>query len=269
MLNGLYDTHMHTPLCRHAIGEPTEYAQTAFDRGLAGIIFTCHNPVANWGAGSRMQLEELERYVEIVLAAADEWRGRLDVCLGLESDFAPGMESYLEQLHQRAPFRYILGSVHPALPQYKERFYTGNDLEFQSLYFEHLALAAESGLFSCISHPDLVKNEFPETWNVLSILPVIERALDRIAKTGIAMELNTSGINKKVPEMNPGPVILHEISLRGIPVVIGSDSHRPERVGASFREASSILHQAGFASSSVVLDGTLHRFPLEASAAIG
>ncbi len=38
----LYETHMHTPLCRHAKGEPEEYALMAEQRGLRGIVVTCH-----------------------------------------------------------------------------------------------------------------------------------------------------------------------------------------------------------------------------------
>jgi hypothetical protein len=41
-----YDSHMHTPLCKHAWGEPEEYAQQALKAGLKGIIFTCHCPDA-------------------------------------------------------------------------------------------------------------------------------------------------------------------------------------------------------------------------------
>ena len=43
----LYETHMHTPLCKHARGEPEAYAAVAEQRGLKGIIVTCHNPTDN------------------------------------------------------------------------------------------------------------------------------------------------------------------------------------------------------------------------------
>ena len=41
----LYESHCHTPLCKHAFGEPEEYAAMALRRGLKGIIFTCHCPL--------------------------------------------------------------------------------------------------------------------------------------------------------------------------------------------------------------------------------
>ena len=237
---------MHTPLCKHAAGEPEEYAETAERRGLRGVIFTCHNPVPNWSPQVRMEENEFETYLSMVENARVKMLGRVEVLLGLESDYAPGMEAYLEKLHQRAPFNYILGSVHCQLGEYRERYYKGDPLEFQRTYFTHLADAAETGLFDCISHPDLVKNLFPRTWSVHAVLDSIRTNLDRIAKSGIAMELNTSGLQKSIEEMNPGPVILNEMFRRNIPVVIGSDSHVPRRVGDDFEMACDQLTQAGY-----------------------
>jgi histidinol-phosphatase (PHP family) len=246
----LFDSHMHTPLCKHAVGEPEEYSKVAEARNLRGVIFTCHNPVPDWGEHVRMAEAEFDTYVAMVERCRQAMAGRVEVLLGLESDFAPGMEAYLERLHKRAPFNYILGSLHPQLAEYKERYYRGDATGYMRGYFHHLTLAAQSGLFDCLSHPDLIKNLFPSKWNVQVMLDEIRTQLDAIAKTGIAMELNTSGLQKAVQEMNPGPEILREMNLRGIPVVIGSDSHMPERVGADFGKALALLESAGYSDVS-------------------
>jgi hypothetical protein len=65
------------------------------------------------------------------------------------------------------------------------------------------------------------------------------------------MELNTSGLHKRIPEMLPGPVILAEIAAHGIPMVLGSDSHDPGRVGADFERALDLLEAAGHRTVSV------------------
>ena len=39
------DYHMHTPLCRHATGEPVEYAKHAVAIGLDEIGFSDHSPM--------------------------------------------------------------------------------------------------------------------------------------------------------------------------------------------------------------------------------
>ena len=243
----LYDSHMHTPLCNHAVGMPREYAQVAHTRGLAGIIITCHNPIPDgYSANVRMQMHEMDVYVSMVEDARREWQTRLDVRLGIECDYAPGMEPWLEKFIPTAPFEYVLGSVHPQVAEYRERYFGGDEFAYQKTYFEHLALAAESGLFDALAHPDLVKNEAPCEWQFPRIAEDIQRALDRIAASGVAMELNTSGRLKRIPEINPSPTILRMMSERNIPVVLGSDAHVPSRAGDYFEDALHLLKISGY-----------------------
>src|SRR5687767_14025189 len=115
----LYESHMHRPLCKHAHGEPEEYAAVAQARGLAGIIVTCHNPsIDGFSPRVRMSEAQFDDYVQMVNRAAQAWAGRVDVRLGLECDFLPGMEAALEKQLQLAEFHHILGSVHPQLAEY-------------------------------------------------------------------------------------------------------------------------------------------------------
>jgi histidinol-phosphatase (PHP family) len=98
-------------------------------------------------------------------------------------------------------------------------------------------------------------------------MPHIQRQLDRIAKTGAAMELNTSGLLKSIPEMNPAPQILREMAARGIPVVIGSDAHVPERVGDKWHEALNLLSGCGFQKVSFFVDRTRRDVEIEVAKA--
>ena len=268
----LYDMHMHTPLCKHARGEPEEYAEVAQQRGLKGIIFTCHNPTDGWAGDNvgrewsrhvRMSTAELDDYVKMVERARAVWAGRVDVRVGLECDYIPGMELWIEELLGKVEFHHVLGSVHPQIADYKERFFDGDIIAFQQLYFEHLAMAAETGLFDTLSHPDLVKNIMPTEWNPDQIMDDICRSLDRIAAAGTAMELNTSGLNKTFPEMNPGTTILAEMYRRNIPVVVNSDSHDPYRVGAAFEDAFDMLGAVGYTHTNIVLDRKRRALPLD------
>jgi histidinol-phosphatase (PHP family) len=251
----LYETHMHTPLCKHAKGEPEEYAAVAEKRGLKGIIVTCHNPVIDgWATRYRMGLGEFSDYVRLVERARQKWKGRVDVRLGMESDYYPGAEAWLAELHQKAEFNHILGSVHSLLPEYKQRYFNGSLHGFYRTHFDHLAQAAETGLFDTLAHPDLVKIMEPQAWNVDDLLDDIRRSLDRIAATGTAMELNTSGLNKPLAEMHPSATILAEMRARDIPVVVGADAHEPGRVAANFEDALTMLKEAGYSQVSIFLN---------------
>jgi histidinol-phosphatase (PHP family) len=259
----LYESHCHTPLCKHAIGTPSEYAAVAEQRGLKGIIITCHGPLPDGlGLEHRMSPEQFDHYVDIVARTREEFAGRVDVRLGLESDYYPGVEAWAEKLHARVPLHHVLGSVHMQVSFYKARFYTGDAFAYQKQYFEHIAESAETGLFDTLAHPDLVKNEAPAEWKFDRIQPYIERALDRIARTGVAMELNTSGLHKALPEMNPGPRMLTMMRERGIPVVIGADAHRPIRVGDRYAQALRLLDELGFTTVSYFLDRRRHELPI-------
>ena len=144
----------NTPYCSDATGEPEEYAQVAEKRNLRGVIFTCHNPVPNWGAQVRMAESEFDTYLALVARCRQAMAGRVEVLLGLESDFVPGMEPHLERLHRRAPFNYILGSLHPQLAEYKERI-------IAALSIAAASDARRAEIFDCLSHPDFDQKSFP------------------------------------------------------------------------------------------------------------
>lgn len=262
----LYESHMHTPLCKHASGYPEDYAAVAEQRGLRGIIVTCHNPTNDgWTPHVRMSIDEFDDYVAMVDRARQSWAGRIDIRLGLESDYLPGVEPWLEELHRKVAFHYILGSVHAALPAYQERYLNGDFLAFQCTYFEHLVMAAETGLFDALAHPDLVKIVEPAEWKLERVMDTIRHALDRIAKTGIAMELNTSGLLKKLPEMSPGRSMLEEMYQRNIPVVLGADAHQPGRVADHYDEALDVLIEIGYTKVSIFLNRTRQDLDIHAA----
>jgi histidinol-phosphatase (PHP family) len=124
-------------------------------------------------------------------------------------------------------------------------------------------MAAESGLFDTLAHPDLVKNVAPKEWHLERVLLVIRQALDRIAATGVAMELNTSGLLKAIPEMNPGLEILQEMQQRNIPVVIGADAHVPERVADNYDTALDMLKNAGYSEINFFLERKRQPVPID------
>ena len=81
------------------------------------------------------------------------------------------------------------------------------------------------------------------------------------------MELNTSGLRKKLPEMNPCPDMLRAMRARDIPVVMGADAHSPERVAACFEEALDGLAAAGYEQVSIFLERERRELPIAAARA--
>jgi histidinol-phosphatase (PHP family) len=247
-INTLFDSHIHTPLCKHAKGSPLEYAQAALERGLAGIVITDHMPMPAWfDAPWRMALSELDRYLEWVLEAKAAMQGRLEVRIGLEADFHPGTERFVEKVLGRYPWDYVMGSVHYLgawgfdNPDFKEE-YEWRDLE--GIYRDYYALvvqAAQTGLFDAIGHLDLPK-KFGHAQPAPSLaIP----ALEAIASADMALDYNTAGLRKPIAEIYPAVGLCRVAAQLGIPFVLGSDAHAPAEVGYAFEEAVQTLEGVG------------------------
>ena len=262
----LYESHCHTPLCRHAVGEPEDYARAALQLNLAGINITCHGPTPReWG--HCMKSFEWPQYLEICARARENFAGRIDVKTGIECDFLPSLTQYWRDFLPRYQLSHVLGSVHPQVEEYRRMYWNGDAFDYQKTYFKLLAQAAQTGLFDTLSHPDLVKNTVADDWNIERILPWIEKSLDAIAATGTAMELNTSGLNKKIREMNPAPEILRAMNQRKIRVVLGADAHVPERVAADFEDALALLKKCGYDEISFFVDRKRRDVSIDAATA--
>lgn len=244
---------MHTPLCRHAVGEPVEYAAHAVKLGLKEIGMSDHSPMERddfdeW----RMRFDQLDEYVEKVRLAQKQFP-QLSIKLALEVDYIPGYESWIEKLAARHPWDYFIGSVHYVSdswdldnPQKLSEWKKRDPFEVWTAYFERLTMAAESQLFDILGHADLCKKFcFVPTQDCTHLY---RRLLEAAATNDVAIEINTAGLRKDCKEMYPSPAILDIASELGVPLTFGSDAHAPGEVGMSFQDAIELAKNAGFKS---------------------
>ncbi len=259
----LYDSHVHSPFCGHTVGAVESFAWKAWRRNLKGLIFTCHNPMPdNYSPSTRMAEKDLPRYIQMVAGLREDFGKILDIRLGLECDFFPGFEDFLKEQVKAQPYDYIIGSVHPFFPEYRTRYKGKTPRETQETYFDLLAQAAESGIYDCLAHPDLIKCVTPNDWAFEDLQDPIRACLDRVAAAGIALELNTSGLYKQYPEVNPGAGFLAEMKDRDIPVVLGSDAHQPERLADFFEGALELLQEIGYEDVSYFIERERRTVPI-------
>jgi histidinol-phosphatase (PHP family) len=248
------DYHMHTPLCRHATGEPTEYAAHAVALGLSEIGFSDHSPMArddfdHW----RMFDHQLDDYVERVQQARRDHPG-LIIRLGLEVDYLPGQEDWIRRLAARYPWDYLIGSVHYIAqdwaiddPSQLSRWKQHDPFEVWSLYFNTLAQAAAARLFDIIGHADLPKKFGIRPEQDCS--PLYDIFLQAVQNAGVAIELNTAGLRKDCREIYPAQALLERACQRHVPITFGSDAHAPGEVGMDFPAAVAWARTAGYRES--------------------
>lgn len=246
----ILDYHMHTPLCKHAVGQPEEYARRAVERGIDEIGFSDHNPMPPWyDPNFRMEAGEYPRYIEMV-ERCRRAVPQLPIKLGLESDFHPGTEDFVRDVIRTYDFDYIIGSVHYLgtwgfdNPDNAHRFKERDTYEVYAEYYDLVAELARSGLYDIVGHPDVVKKfgYRPDR----DYEPLERRALEAIAAAGMALDVNTSGLRRPANEIYPSPRILKAAREMGIGITFGSDAHEPRHVGEAFDRAVALVKSAGY-----------------------
>jgi histidinol-phosphatase (PHP family) len=251
----IVDCHMHTPLCKHASGEPEEYVESAVRKGVDLITFTCHIPMANpdYNENVRMCAEELPTYTAMIEQAAVHGRRLgVEVLCGIEAEFYPdsGDMQQMEETLNSYPFDFVLGSIHHQVPIYRRRAedHGFNDAQRIEDFFNQIAAAARSGRYDSISHPDVIKTHGGVKWfNPAEHEEAIRQALRAARESNTCIEVNSSGFHAPpAHRLYPDPLILQWAFEEGNRLTLGSDAHSPNRVGGGFEAVIPMLRQIGF-----------------------
>ncbi|KAA1177113.1 histidinol-phosphatase HisJ [Paenibacillus sp. FSL R5-0475] len=254
------DYHTHHERCGHAVGKLEEYVQRGIQLGLQQLGLSDHLPLihvdpASYYPEMAMPMAELPRYVEECLTLKERYRGVIDLRVGLEADYIEGYEDQIREILSPYPWDYLIGSVHFLgewdITDYRQvDGWEGKDeLEVYRLYYDAVKKSALSGLYDIIGHMDVIKRfgYGPQTPEGKAEVRMLElETLKVIADSGIAMELNASGLTKPCAEMFPAEHLLQEAFKLGIPLTLGSDAHDPAKLGDGLQEARSMLWHTGF-----------------------
>lgn len=250
-----FDLHTHHDRCGHAEGTIRDYIDSAAAQGLQVIGISDHSPYfaeseeQPW-PGIAMAKSEFARYVSEVLKLKEEYSGRIEVLLGVESDFFPEHIDTYKKIYEQYPFDYIIGSVHKTdgISIFnKNRWKKLNDAEKlrqKELYYDLIRQSAHSGMFQILGHIDAMKAYYPEFSGIQTA--AIEETLRIIGQNKMAIEINTSGKMKDCGGWYPANEILERALHYGVSVTFGSDAHVPGRVGDEFEEVKSLLKSIGY-----------------------
>ena len=245
----MIDYHIHSRLCRHGEGEVYHYVEAALAKGVREIGFSEHIPIPELDDPTgRMVIEDWAIYVQDVFNAQAAYP-ELTIRFGIEADFLPAHQPFIEKFVQSFPFDYVIGSVHFVEDwdfsnlDLRRRLHEFGEQRLWQRYYESIAQAAATGLYDIIGHFDLPKRlgiAMPP-----ALADVRDRALAAIKENGLALDINTSGL-RKADDIYPAPEILSQAFALGIPITLGSDAHHPDEVAADFEPTVRRLKQIGY-----------------------
>ncbi len=251
-MNGLMDLHSHTTRCRHATGSMDAYVQRALALGLSDFGFSDHSHWMLHDSLKRyaMQADELDDYVADVQRLQAEYNSAgeqpFNIRLGMEMDFIPSRVGLAREVQRRHDWDYVIGSVHNIgfeKLQEAEMYTRWNIDDVCELYFHQVGMMVRERFCDIIGHFDLPKKMGSRPAS--GLLRYVEPLIPDLLASGIAVEINTSGLDNPAQEFMPGWEIIEALAAAGVPLTLGSDAHTPQQVGRHFAEALAGLRRLG------------------------
>ena len=238
--------HTHTWRCNHAEGNEKQYVENALKAGLEVLGFADHTPyifAGDYYSGFRMAMEQLPGYVDTVLMLREEYAGRIEIPLGLETEFYPRhFEELLSRLRDY-PMDYLILGQHFVGNEY-DAPYNGLASRDESLlrqYVRQSCDAMNTGLFTYFAHPDLIHYTGDE-----KIFRHHMRDICREANScGMPLEFNLLGLAGG--RHYPARAFWEMAAEEGCTVILGRDAHSPEALldEKTEKRALEILHSLG------------------------
>ncbi len=267
----LADYHTHTPLCHHAQGEPEAYIDQAIASGLAEYGISDHAPQSpepfdDW----RMLEADLPEYFAWIERARSHAGPNLPIRAGLECDWLPDCQSWINHLSAAYDWDYLIGSIHYLgdkwdfdNPKWLGRWAETDVDEIWTVYWKEYTAMAQSGLFDFLGHPDLIK-KFAYTPKG-DLRRFYDPVIEAIAESKVAIELNTAGFHKPCAEQYPSAEFLKLAAEAQIPITLSSDAHAPGEVARDFDKGLQLIKEAGFTKLSRFEKRTRSEIPIKQS----
>lgn len=251
------DLHMHS---NYSDGTDTieNLVKSAIEKGLTTISITDHMPLP-FNPWYSVSMDELQSYRDEIDRMQTLYGDKLTILKGLEIEYMPQISDWIESIVDMG-WDYLIASVHCFLidnshymvneneKQFNktlDKVFKGDIRAFCSQYYHFVQQAVSTGWCHSVGHLDVIKkynysNQYFDEQS-LWYQKLIEETLDVIKACKLKMEMNTAGFIHPVGKAYPSPWIIKAAIKKGIPIVLGSDSHSPKTLGQYFAQARDLL----------------------------
>lgn len=259
----LADYHVHTEYSDDSVYPMESVVTDAIGLGLNEICFTDHvdyGVKCDWGSGKRIKYRNGEplanvyypQYIEEIREMQYLYGDKIELKMGLEFGVQTHTLPMFRTLFHKYPFDFIILSIHQVgnLEFWTQDFQRGKtQREYNEKYYEEmLSVVQQYKDYSVLGHMDLiVRYDKNGVYPFQNIKPLIEKILKTVISDGKGIEVNTSSYRYGLSDTTPSMDILKLYrELGGKIITIGSDSHKPEHLGAYIKETKELLKSLGY-----------------------
>lgn len=262
----LADFHVHTGYSDDSVYPMQRVVQDAIRLNLDELCFTEHVDYGvkpEWDQAASAAIRDgraatnpaYQAYFSEVRALKEEFADKIALKCGFELGIQTHTVSQFEALIGRYEDQmdFALLSCHQIgdLEFWTGDYQTGKtQAEYNRGYYEELlqVVRTYSGRWSVLAHLDLIRRyDACGVWATEHDSEVIAELLRATIDSGHGIEINTSYVRYGLQDMTPATDILRLYKdLGGTIITFGSDSHKPEHLGAYLREAQRKASALGF-----------------------
>lgn len=256
--NDLYTLHTHTQFCDgHAAME--DFVVQAVKMGFRVLGFSPHSPVPI-ESPCNMSFDSMAEYLAQVEYLSGKYPS-VTLYAGMEIDYLGPEWGPAVEYFRNLPLDYRIGSVH-FIPNQEgvlididgryERFkqnmadkFHGDIRYVVDTFFNQSVDMVEAGGFDIIGHFDKIKHNAglyhpgleQEPWYAAHV----ERLIDAISSHNVIVEVNTKAWREH-QQLFPSQKLWGRLLACGVPIIVNSDAHYPERLNESRKQALNALN---------------------------
>ncbi len=231
------DMHIHSEYSCDSESNIHDICTAAIEKGLEYICITDHVDFNKNDYGC--DYYNAEAYLEDLNQCKDEFKNEITLLSGLEFSEPHIYKKEFKALKSMG-YDMTIGSIHWLGEHFigQRKLLELNREDIQRQYFEELIEMINSSDINVVGHLDRPKIIFKE---MPLISEYIDEILSSIIKRDIAIEINTRALRKGWNDLMPSKGIIRKyIEMGGNKIVVGSDAHIVEEIGAGYQEIPSI-----------------------------
>lgn len=219
--------------------------------------------------GACMSMDNYEHYISDVRALQQEYADRIQLFLGLEIDYVPGVQEDFAPLIRKGNLDYCIGSVHhvndPCDPlnlwmidgsrqevydEGLQRVFGGDMKRGLTAFFHQNCMMIEQNRPTIVGHFNKIVMHNRDRYFHEEDKLYLDLACETIAliaeTDGCLCEVNTRGIYKKRhDDYYPSRALLRYMKDKHIPVIVSTDAHEPSHLDL-FEGAYEYLREIGY-----------------------
>ncbi|MCR4695656.1 MAG: histidinol-phosphatase HisJ family protein [Pseudobutyrivibrio sp.] len=265
-----WDNHMHSSFSGDSDTPAIQMINAARALGLCGITFTDHLDLDYPSKYGFFDLDLKNYYPTLKKLAEENSTPDFTILVGMEVGIQPQIAKECDRIVHEYDYDFIIGSTHlvDKIDPYFDDFWQGKPQQKLVRYYESILENINSFTdFDSLGHLDYVFRYSPDpllkadTYRPYKEL--VDEILIQIIRMDKALEINSGGLRKGMPDPNPSADIIKRYKeLGGKLITLGADAHNPTGIAYEFDMIKEMLLGIGYKEFAVYKNRKPEAFPL-------